>query len=116
MLVLRIDFEYDKEIAKSVTIKQAKKDRDRYLNNMRNNELFKTVVGYIWKLEDGEQRGLHYQIIFCLDGSHSHKDSYRAEEYSGPSFQDSKLRWYPAKKGAGNDGSKAKEFYGWIEG
>jgi len=32
--------------------------------------------------------------------------------YSGPSFQDSKLRWYPAKKGAGNDGSKAKEFYG----
>jgi len=32
--------------------------------------------------------------------------------YSGPSFQDSKLRWYPAKKGVGNDGSKAKEFYG----
>jgi hypothetical protein len=34
------------------------------------------------------------------------------QEYSGPSFQDSKLRWYPAKKGAGNDWSKAKEFYG----
>ncbi len=35
-----------------------------------------------------------------------------SDDYSGPSFQDSKLRWYPAKKGAGNDGSKAKEFYG----
>lgn len=81
VLVLRIDFEYDKEIAKSVTIKQAKKDRDRYLNNMRNNELFKTVVGYIWKLEDGEQRGLHYHFIFFLDGSLSHKDSYLAEEF-----------------------------------
>jgi len=34
------------------------------------------------------------------------------ELYSGPFFQDSKLRWYPAEKGAGNDGSKAKEFYG----
>ena len=34
------------------------------------------------------------------------------EPYSGPFFQDSKLRWYPAEKGAGNDGSKAKEFYG----
>jgi len=34
------------------------------------------------------------------------------EMYSGPFFQDSKLRWYPAEKGAGNDGSKAKEFYG----
>ncbi len=33
-------------------------------------------------------------------------------DYSGPFFQDSKLRWYPAEKGAGNDRSKAKEFYG----
>ena len=24
----------------------------------------------------------------------------------------SELRWYPAKKGAGNDWSKAKEFHG----
>jgi|CXWL01.1.fsa_nt_gi hypothetical protein len=80
-LLLRIDFEYDKEIAKSVTIKQAKMDRDRYLNNMRNNELFKTVVGYIWKLEDGEERGLHYHFIFFLDGSLSLKDSFLAEEF-----------------------------------
>ncbi len=38
--------------------------------------------------------------------------TFERKDYSGPFFQDSKLRWYPAEKGAGNDRSKAKEFYG----
>jgi hypothetical protein len=51
------------------------------------------------------------QIIFDKE-YRSFENLFYSENYSGPSFQDSKLRWYPAKKGAGNDGSKAKEFYG----
>lgn len=81
LLVLRIDFEYDKDIAQQITIEQAQKDRDHFLNNMRNNELFKTVKGYIWKFEEGDIRGPHFHFIFFLDGSLSLKDAYLSEQF-----------------------------------
>lgn len=81
LLVLRIECEYDKEIAHRITLEQAQKDRDHFLNNMRNNDLFKTVKGYIWKFEEGEIRGPHFHFIFFLDGSLSIKDDYLAEQF-----------------------------------
>lgn len=81
LVIVRIDLIYRSEFAQRVTIEEARKDREHFLNNMRGNHLFSHLAEYLWKLEDGEQRGLHYHFIFFLDGSHKIKASYYANEF-----------------------------------
>ena len=81
LLVLRVEFGYRKEIARGVTLDEAHRDLKHFWNNARKNKLFRTMIGYIWKLEEGEQRGYHFHIVFILNGSAFKKDAHYAERF-----------------------------------
>ena len=79
LLVLRIDLSYRKELKDSITPEVAKSDLSRLLNNTRTNRtLFEFLVGYIWKLEYGQDKGYHYHAIMFFNGSDVRNDYYRA--------------------------------------
>jgi hypothetical protein len=61
------------------TLEDAQRDLNHIFNNMRGNKLFAALVGYIWKLEYGEEKGIHIHFIFFFDGSKVHKDAYLAK-------------------------------------
>lgn len=73
LLVLRVDLSYSKENSKT-TQDQAKQDRQRLFENARSNKLFGDMVGYIWKLEHGPEKGFHYHMMFFFDGSKVRED------------------------------------------
>ncbi|QLG91206.1 inovirus-type Gp2 protein [Pseudomonas yamanorum] len=73
LLVLRVDLSYSKEHAKT-TQAVAKQDRERLFENARSNKLFDDMVGYIWKMEHGSEKGFHYHMMFFFDGSKVRED------------------------------------------
>jgi hypothetical protein len=77
LLVVRVDLSYQKQHAKT-TQAEAKRDREHLLQNTRSNKLFDAMVGYIWKLEHGSEKGFHYHMIFFFDGSKVRQDITKA--------------------------------------
>lgn len=83
LLVLRIDLAFTKESQSgnpSDFVETAQKYLDKFLNARRGNKIFASVVGYIWKLEYGKTKGLHFHFIFFMDGSKAKKDEFRTSE------------------------------------
>ena len=80
LLVVRVDFSY--HVGNIITQKseiltkyqEAKDDLHRFKTNMRSNGLFKHMLGYVWKLEYGAEKGFHYHMLFFFDGSKVRKD------------------------------------------
>lgn len=79
LLVLRVDLGYMKKYLPGSDLVAARKDLDRLLNNTRSNKLFKGLVGYIWKLENGVEKGHHFHCILFFDGSKVRHDPYLAD-------------------------------------
>lgn len=80
MLVLRLDFAYQEEIAQSITIRQAKKDLNHFFNNKRGNQtLFNGWLGYIRKMEWSPQKGVHFHMVIFFNGSVREKGAYLAQ-------------------------------------
>jgi hypothetical protein len=81
LLVLRIDFSYAQEYINQITVDQAKKDLEHFLNNRRGNHtLFNHWAGYIYKLEWGLQKGIHFHLVIFYKGSKRWQDVYLAQE------------------------------------
>lgn len=78
LLVLRVDLGYRKEFSKT-TQAEVKKDREHLFQNTRSNKLFGDMVGYIWKLEHGSDKGFHYHMMFFFDGSKVREDGTLAK-------------------------------------
>lgn len=77
LLTIRIDFHLQGCTKDPMTkLTEIKAYFERFLNNRRSCDAFNSVVGYIWKLENGEIAGPHYHVIFFLDGSKAHKDGF----------------------------------------
>ncbi|WAR44700.1 YagK/YfjJ domain-containing protein [Methylomonas rapida] len=79
LLVLRVDFGYQRDVDGKdrdwqLEFFEAKRDLKRFLDNMDSNKLFKHVVGYVWKLECGPDKGWHYHVLFFCDGSQVRED------------------------------------------
>ena len=82
LLVVRIDLAYRKDIDtpflndEEIYQKywQAKVDREHLFRNMRSNSIFNHMIGYIWRLEYGEDKGFHNHMIFFFDGSQVRED------------------------------------------
>jgi hypothetical protein len=86
LLVLRVDLTYQETITVNgvkqlqfVTLEQANEDFKRFKANWRHNALFKSLFGYIWKLEFGKDKGYHYHWIFFFLGSEHRKDAFLAQ-------------------------------------
>jgi hypothetical protein len=79
LLVIRVDFSYRHDIAKSITVEQAKLDLEHFLNNRRGNKkLFEHWAGYIRRIEWGPEKGLHFHLVIFYRGSKRCKDVYLA--------------------------------------
>jgi Inovirus Gp2 len=71
LLVIRVDFGYrmgnvvssESDIISKYL--EAKEDRKHFFNNVKSNtNLFEHLVGYVWKLEYGADKGYHYHMLF----------------------------------------------------
>lgn len=71
LLVIRLDLAWGKAHSSSITPEIAKQQRQQLLRNMKRKRLFKNVLGMVWKLEYGPDRGFHYHTLFFLDGNKS---------------------------------------------
>ena len=78
--VVRLDFAYKKPHSDTVTFEEANKDFNNLLNNRRNNSIFDDHVGYICKKEDGEDKGVHFHVVFFFNGQKTHKDILKAKQ------------------------------------
>ena len=63
LLVVRVDFHF----RDSVTIEEAQEEREWYLCSIKRE--YKSLVGYVWKLEYGKHREYHYHIAFFFNGN-----------------------------------------------
>ncbi len=80
LVVLRIDLGYDKKCAVDVLTQSAKDDLKHLLNNRRSNKgLFGNLVGYIWKIEYGAERLLHFHVVMFFKKMDGRKDGYWAQ-------------------------------------
>lgn len=82
LLVLRVDLSYSKGNS-STTQAQAARDLKHLLGNARANKMFSAMVGYIWKLEHGAEKGFHYHMMFFFDGSKVREDGTLAKRIGG---------------------------------
>ncbi|MDX8128018.1 inovirus-type Gp2 protein [Methylomonas sp. OY6] len=82
LVVIRLDLHEDGPIMSRDDIEkkywQAKYDFNHLLNNAKMNSLFDDMVGYIWSLEYGPERGYHYHLVLFFDGSQVRDDVYLA--------------------------------------
>ncbi|MBC3884109.1 YagK/YfjJ domain-containing protein [Undibacterium griseum] len=69
IIVLRLDLSYQKIYTRQITLSKAMSDMERFLNNRRNNQLFKSNIGYILKTEYGIERGIHFHVLLFFNGS-----------------------------------------------
>lgn len=80
LLVIRVDLGYHMHniISSHADIEhkywEAKHDFRRFLNNAKMNRLFDHLVGYVWSLEYGPDKGYHYHLILFFDGSQVRQD------------------------------------------
>lgn len=68
LLVVRVDFHF----RNSVTIEEAQEEREWYLRSVKRE--YKSLVGYVWKLEYGKHREYHYHIAFFFNGNFVQND------------------------------------------
>ncbi len=83
MLVMRIDLGFRNdhpEQKNEMSLEKAQKYFFKFLNNIRNTDIYRNQIGYIWKLESGREKGYHFHLMFFYDGSLSQKDHYIADQ------------------------------------
>jgi hypothetical protein len=72
-LVLMLHLGYQEKYRAKTTLDEIQKHRKKFFNNCRSNKLLRGIVDYIWKLEEGDQSGLHLHVLIfytadsCLD-------------------------------------------------
>lgn len=82
LCVIRDDFGFKKDENNqvNVTLQEANKYATTLLNNSRNNSTFDNMVGYIFKIEDGVDRGVHLHTLFFFDGNKVQNDKFKGEQ------------------------------------
>lgn len=74
LLVVRIDLSFRAESRGQYDAEYARQCFQTFLHNMQSNQIFRDLIGYVWTMEYGADRGFHYHCIFCLDGHQRCKD------------------------------------------
>jgi hypothetical protein len=69
LIVLRVDLAYGKDYTCFSSLADTLNDLDHLTSNMANNAIFNELVGYIFKVEYGIEKGMHVHAIFFFNGS-----------------------------------------------
>ena len=69
IIVLRVDLYYKNKIKDSIDAADALDDLDHFVSNMRHNSIFDDLLGSIFRVEYGVDRGVHIHSIFFFNGS-----------------------------------------------
>ncbi|WP_404356962.1 inovirus-type Gp2 protein [Methylotuvimicrobium sp. KM1] len=84
LIVIRLDLHEDSPILcpEDIELKyrQVKKDYQHLQNNAKMNSMFNTMVGHIWSLEYGPERGFHYHLVLFFDSSKIKNDVIHAQK------------------------------------
>lgn len=80
LLILRIDFSLKDQEFNAASLEEIREYLSKLLKRFHFDTALPEIVGYIWKLEFGEQKGYHYHCIFFLDGNKYQKDTYYADQ------------------------------------
>lgn len=62
-LVLMLHFGYEAQHRSRVTLEEIQLHRKKFFNNCRTNKLLRGIVDYIWKIEEGDDSGLHLHVL-----------------------------------------------------
>jgi hypothetical protein len=62
-LVLVLHFGYDEKHRLKITLKEIQAHRKKFFNNCRTNKLLRGIRDYIWKIEEGDESGLHLHVL-----------------------------------------------------
>lgn len=77
LLVLRIDFAIHRD--SKIALELLKTYMSIFLKKLHTpNDRVPPIIGYIWKLEYGIQKGYHYHFIFFMDGNTFKQDTHFA--------------------------------------
>lgn len=74
LLVLRIDFGYHRVQGIPIRVERILNDFTRLLNNRRSNGLFEHIVGYIRRLEYGDDKSWHLHVMLFFNGQETQSD------------------------------------------
>jgi hypothetical protein len=80
VLVVRVDFSYNKSISRPLEMQNlshidVRRDFGKLLRDVRSKLFKENYITYIWKLEYGPLRGYHYHAFFFFNGSEVMGDS-----------------------------------------
>lgn len=78
---IRIDCTYRRkqdlktdELATHITEEKARSDLKTYFHNLQRLPHFKNILGYVIKMERGIEKGLHFHMLFIMDGRKHQQD------------------------------------------
>lgn len=69
LIVIRLDLFYQKYLLVLPSLHRLNDDLNRFVSNMRSNQLFDGMVGRIVKLEYGIDKGVHAHVTLFFNGS-----------------------------------------------
>lgn len=79
LLVIRIDFSIYRKF--EITLELMKTYLSIFLKKLHTpNDKVPPIVGYIWKLEYGIQKGYHYHFIFFMDGNIHKQETFFVDQ------------------------------------
>ncbi|KXZ69762.1 YagK/YfjJ domain-containing protein [Acinetobacter venetianus] len=80
LLILRVDLCWKNQNLDELNLKKLKSTLSDFLKRFHHDPALPNIVGYIWKLEFGQQKGYHYHCMFFLNGNKYQNDAYYAEQ------------------------------------
>lgn len=78
-LVLMLHFGYQEQYRSQVRLEEIQKHRKKFFNNCRSNKLLGGICDYLWKLEEGDESGLHLHVLIFYTAD-SCRDVYIAQQ------------------------------------
>ena len=78
VLVIRLDLYFQYDLAHTMSHDNAVWYLTKLRNNMRNNQLFNSMITYMAKLEYGLDKGWHFHVCFCFNGQQVQNGQYLA--------------------------------------
>lgn len=80
LLILRVDLCWKNQNLDKIRLHELKSTLSAFFKRFHHDPALPNIVGYIWKLEFGQQKGYHYHCLFFLNGNKYQNDAYYAEQ------------------------------------